>query len=238
VLALFTTGPVGVSDALGFANATLLNRTVAQSGLLLQPSKPATSTDSTIALSADDYDAKGYVFASFSGPPSSAAAEIQSTATTSGKKDTSVTLKNSNSSSSTNLLLSTPSVVWAYYVISFKLPQPVPVPASDLWPPIPVGTSALLHRAFSTSHAALAAACVNGTSAVASGCVQQSAVSSSSSSSSASSTLAAAAAAASAAVFTAPASDHSNVTGGTDYAPNVETLWPVSVSACRKDGGE
>ena len=37
------TGPVGISDALGQTNATLLRRTLAQDGTLLKPSKAATN---------------------------------------------------------------------------------------------------------------------------------------------------------------------------------------------------
>ncbi|KAL3917479.1 MAG: hypothetical protein SGILL_004695 [Bacillariaceae sp.] len=47
VLALMTTGPFGLSDGIGMSNATLLKRTIAQDGTLLQPSKPITAIDST-----------------------------------------------------------------------------------------------------------------------------------------------------------------------------------------------
>jgi len=47
VLALMSTGPVGISDAIGMTNATLLRRTISADGSLLQPSKPITAVDST-----------------------------------------------------------------------------------------------------------------------------------------------------------------------------------------------
>lgn len=47
MLALFSTGPIGFSDAPGWTNATLLARTCNANGTLLQPSRPVTSVDST-----------------------------------------------------------------------------------------------------------------------------------------------------------------------------------------------
>jgi hypothetical protein len=48
VVALMTTGPVGISDGFNMTNATLISRTIAQNGLLLKPSKPLTSVDSML----------------------------------------------------------------------------------------------------------------------------------------------------------------------------------------------
>ena len=47
MLALFSTGPIGFSDAPGWTNASLLARTCDAHGALLQPSRPITSVDST-----------------------------------------------------------------------------------------------------------------------------------------------------------------------------------------------
>jgi hypothetical protein len=47
VLALMSNGPVGISDAIGKTNATLLKRIITMDGTLLKPSKPLTSIDST-----------------------------------------------------------------------------------------------------------------------------------------------------------------------------------------------
>jgi hypothetical protein len=63
-LALFSTGPVGFSDLVNHTNASLLNRTIAASGLLLQPSKAITDVDSALANGpANEYGHKGYVYA-------------------------------------------------------------------------------------------------------------------------------------------------------------------------------
>ena len=45
LLALFTTGPVGFSDAAGRTNATLLQRIAVADGTLISPSRPLTSSD-------------------------------------------------------------------------------------------------------------------------------------------------------------------------------------------------
>lgn len=45
MLALFTTGPVGFSDAAGRSNATLLWRIAVADGTLVQPSRPLISSD-------------------------------------------------------------------------------------------------------------------------------------------------------------------------------------------------
>ena len=47
-LALFSTGPVGISDGPGFTDGELIRRTISADGNLLQPSRPATLVDSLI----------------------------------------------------------------------------------------------------------------------------------------------------------------------------------------------
>ncbi|PIK42555.1 hypothetical protein BSL78_20580 [Apostichopus japonicus] len=47
VIAIYSTGPVGPSDRIGFENVTRINRTINSDGLLLQPSRPM--------MAADDY---------------------------------------------------------------------------------------------------------------------------------------------------------------------------------------
>eukprot|EP00929_Paragymnodinium_shiwhaense_P062134 TRINITY_DN31017_c0_g1_i1.p1 TRINITY_DN31017_c0_g1~~TRINITY_DN31017_c0_g1_i1.p1 ORF type:complete len:815 (-),score=114.77 TRINITY_DN31017_c0_g1_i1:44-2446(-) len=66
VVALMTTGPVGISDGLGFTNATLVRRIVRHDGTLLKPSKPLTSVDSLLVLDAK-VSPPGFVFATYSG---------------------------------------------------------------------------------------------------------------------------------------------------------------------------
>ena len=64
VLALMSTGPVGISDALGFTNAPLIKRTITADGTLLKPSKAVTSVDSTLV--GGDAAPKGNVYATYS----------------------------------------------------------------------------------------------------------------------------------------------------------------------------
>ena len=47
VLGLMSTGPVGISDAIGMTNATLLKRAIASDGTLLKPAKAITAVDSS-----------------------------------------------------------------------------------------------------------------------------------------------------------------------------------------------
>jgi hypothetical protein len=47
VLALMSTGPVGISDAIGYTNTALLKRTITKDGTLLKPTKPITAVDSS-----------------------------------------------------------------------------------------------------------------------------------------------------------------------------------------------
>jgi hypothetical protein len=63
VLAVMSTGPVGISDAIGLSNATLLQRTIAKDGTLLQPSKPITAIDSTFRATGAP---RGEVYSTFS----------------------------------------------------------------------------------------------------------------------------------------------------------------------------
>jgi hypothetical protein len=50
VLSLMSTGPMGISDAIGMTNATLLKRAIANDGTLLQPTKAVTAVDSSFVL--------------------------------------------------------------------------------------------------------------------------------------------------------------------------------------------
>lgn len=62
VLALMSTGPVGISDAIGMTNSTLLSRAITTDGTLLQPMKPVTAVDSTFLL---DSKLKGYLYGTY-----------------------------------------------------------------------------------------------------------------------------------------------------------------------------
>ena len=156
VLALMSTGPVGISDAIGYTNFTLLKRVMNAGGVLLKPSKPVTSVDSTFYGRAPP----GYVYSTFS---------------MGGK---------------------------AYYFVSFKLTSVWQLPRSDFFPLISSASAKLVYRNFGDGDG-----CVNGST---SGCIDV--------------------AGNGAHVATLPASDTSNVTGGTDFAPTVTTFWTVDDS--------
>ena len=167
VLALLTTGPVGISDGLGFTDAPLVRRAVSADGTLLQPCRAATLVDSLfVARAAGD----------------ATSAEIYGTY--SAGDDAS-------------------SAVRAWYAVSFRMDRDAAVPRSDLYPSAPDAATPLASRAFDGG-----AACANGTDALAAGgCLR-------------------ARASLDAVAFVAPASDATNTTGGTDFAPVVTTVWP------------
>lgn len=68
VLALMSNGPVGLSDAIGYTNATLLKRIIMKDGSLLKPAKPLTAVDSTFLdttqpiLASNSVEKGGYVY--------------------------------------------------------------------------------------------------------------------------------------------------------------------------------
>ena len=60
LLALFTTGPVGFSDAAGRTNATLLRRIAVTDGTLISPSRPMTSADRVYSAAWNKGHTTGY----------------------------------------------------------------------------------------------------------------------------------------------------------------------------------
>lgn len=70
VLALMTTGPVGISDAIGETDKNLLRRMVAKNGDLLQPSRAIVVTDSTFTNSGLRSEEAGYVYGTSAVGPS------------------------------------------------------------------------------------------------------------------------------------------------------------------------
>eukprot|EP00966_Prymnesium_polylepis_P080391 1862287-Prymnesium_polylepis.1 len=168
LLALLSTGPVGISDAIGATNATLVRRMIRSDGTLLKPARPVVAVDSTLAANASP---PGQVMATHA--PSDGDARV-------------------------------------HLFLSFMLEAPWPVPASQLYPPIPDSqlprTFAI--RSFDDSGAV---SCEHGADAIAGGCVDA-LVSVHSPHDH---------------LFVAPRSDHSNVTGGTNYRPSLTAAWPV-----------
>jgi hypothetical protein len=102
----------------------------------------------------------------------------------------------------------------SWFFVSFKMKEKYPVRLLDFWPHIKSSdTSALLaYRLFDEG-----AGCLNGTDAVQSGCVQLVTLDTLDPSRE---------------IFIAPMSSFANVTGGTDFAPQVTTVW----QACPQSG--
>ena len=66
VLALLTTGPVGISDGLGFTDAPLIQRTISADGTLLQPCRAATLVDSLFVARAAGDAASAEIYGTYS----------------------------------------------------------------------------------------------------------------------------------------------------------------------------
>jgi hypothetical protein len=172
VLALMSTGPVGISDAIGMTNGTLLKRAIRSDGTLLKPSKAITAIDSLLVASANYRgEQERFVYGTAALGPS-----------------------------------------WCF--VSFKMKESYPVRLLDFWPHIKFSdTSALMaYRRFDEG-----AGCLNGADAVQSGCIQLVTLD----------TLDPFRE-----VFTTPKSSFANATGGTDFAPQVTTVW----QACPQSG--
>jgi hypothetical protein len=162
VIALMTTGPVGISDGINFTNVPLILRTIAEDGTLLKPSKPITSVDSALSSKAPP----GYVYTTYSGIPMAPAK--------------------------------------AHYFVSFKMTDVWTLTARDFYPALPLDAS-VATRVWSTEQ------CVDGSKA--SDCVDMKSVATRDSP-----------------VAVVPKSDARNVTGGTDFAPAVTTVWTLCKS--------
>ena len=191
VIALMTTGPVGISDMIGGTNVSLIKRTITEDGTLLKPAKPLSSVDAALAAgrgtSADlalpestaTAAPNGQVYSTFT------AAEGEPSAPVPGKPGTKAY---------------TYPAVSSWIFVSFLMKAKYDIPASDFYPAIEKGAK-LVHRTFGTGEV-----CANGTAA--SACVSTAAT-----------------------TIVAPMSDMTNVTGGTDFAPAVITVWPDSCAS-------
>lgn len=187
VIALMTTGPVGISDMISGTNVSLIKRTITEDGTLLKPAKPLSSVDAALAAG------RG-TSADLALPESTATAapngQVYSTYTASQGEPSAVVPGKPGTEANTYPAVSS----WIF--VSFLMKAKYDIPATDFYPAIEKGAK-LVHRTFGTGEV-----CANGTAA--SACV---------------STVA---------PIVAPMSDMTNVTGGTDYAPTVITVWPDS----------
>ena len=107
-LALFSSGPVGISDGPGFTDGELIRRIISADGTLLQPSRPATLIDSLIraGCSSDKHYYEALL-------------------------DSEILVSHSSSNDDLGLLNR------AWYVISFRVHNDVTLNRSDLYPSAP-----------------------------------------------------------------------------------------------------
>eukprot|EP00937_MAST-01D_sp_MAST-1D-sp2_P001458 g1458.t1 len=156
LVATLSTGPVSLADKPGATNATIVRRCVRQDGRILQPDKPATTVDSLLALEQAPVpatpamiSAASTVLAPGAPAPALAAAAAGSSSTGGGARP----------------------FTW-HYVLSVDAVAPggYALSANDLFPRPAAGDTFVAHQWFARSgHAATA--CVNGTRALASGCI-------------------------------------------------------------------
>lgn len=175
ILALFSTGPVGISDALGMTNDTLVRGAISQEGKLLKPSKAASAIDSSFMLPSAGglHPEEGYVYATYGSGQS-------------------------------------------WYFVSFKITKPYPVKVMDFWPPIRSSFDHGQHQkslVLAYRHFRQNEECYAGADAVQSGCVQLVLLDSTALKNPLHE------------VFSAPISSWENVTGGSDFAPTLISVW-------------
>ena len=204
-----TTGPVGISDGFNMTNVTLITRAIAQNGLLLKPSKPLTSVDSML----DGYTnaPKGHVCVCIYRCSAPALAPASSAAPPSPPPPHPHPLTDPPPCRYTTYTLGvhptdTRGGATTHYFVSFKMTEAWELTAKDFYPSLaPMLSVTLAVRRFNGP------ACVNGSDA--SACL---AVTSAPTLDSV--------------VAILPQSDLTNVTGGTDYSPEVTTVWTLCAS--------
>jgi hypothetical protein len=150
LLALMSTGPVGLSDGIHMSNGALLRKTIRSDGTLLKPSKPITAIDSEIAIlaSADQADQDpGHVYTTFSGQLTPALPVVPTGVV--GAPSTSFEFKQWK--------------VLAYYFVSFMLPKQAAIAPLDFYPSI-TATNKLAVRVTGTGGSAQGL-CANGSDA-------------------------------------------------------------------------
>jgi hypothetical protein len=198
-----TTGPVGLSDGIHMSNGPLLQRTIDANGLLLKPSKPITAIDSEIASLAkgETNDDPGHVYTTFSGQLSPAPPP----APANGVNDNKATASSSFGFKQWEVL--------AYYFVSFMLPKQMSVSSADFYPTLraPANGAAAGKLAVRVTGSGYERPCKDG--APANSCVGFIGAPTDPRST--------------AMLIEAPASNFTNVTGGTHYSPVLTTVWPA-----------
>ena len=146
IAAILSTGPVGISDKVGYTNSTLIMRTCDANGTLLQPSKPLTPSDRMFTEIGDAGDCPGCRGGL---PQDGSSAQLWSTYSEVGE-----------------------TTVWFTVGVGIGADCtscadiPLPLSTVDLYPPPAEGWSGLtlIHRHWHS-------ACKDGADAVASGCI-------------------------------------------------------------------
>ena len=200
VIALMSTGPVGISDMIGGTNVSLIKRTITGDGTLLKPAKPLSSIDSALAAgkgtSADLAQSRtpdGHRDSLFSAAAAAApSGQVYSTYTAAAGTPASPVPGSPGAPGWTSPTVSS----WIF--VSFLMKAEFSLGVGDFFP-APKSGPKLVHREFGTG-----TVCANGTAA--STCVSSKPI-------------------------VLPKSDASNVTGGTDFAPAVTTVWPADTCA-------
>ena len=148
VVALMSTGPVGISDGYGMTNVELAKRMISKDGTILKPSKPLTTVDSSIAKQ------------SSSGGGGSTSSSSSSSATTNFAQAPQGEAQVYSTYSGASL-----DEVSAHYFVSFKMKTAWGLRSGDFYPPVPAGAAGV-HRRFDAG-----AGCADGALAAGSGCV-------------------------------------------------------------------
>ena len=148
VLALMSTGPVGISDAIGFTNTTLLKRIISKDGTLLKPTKPITAVDSTFLDVQEDKNSQNSCILASPMEPGS------------------------DERGMGGYVYGTAGMGPSWIFVSFLLPFPYQARVRDFWPSLPrngsISPIIIAYRHFNSG----GASCQNGTHAVSSGCVK------------------------------------------------------------------
>jgi hypothetical protein len=150
IIAVFSTGPVGIADGVNATNATLVMSTCDSAGRLLQPDKPFTPIDATFARAGQDSR----------GAPNGRCKSAWMSKADNGAIWSSFTQLGGDDPATT------PAVT--HYILAINVSRPWVLRRADLWPPARA-SSVIVTRRWNDL------GCSNGSLAVASGCVEASA---------------------------------------------------------------
>ena len=148
IIAVFSTGPVGVGDALGATNASVVLPACDAAGRLLQPDKPFTAIDATFARAGQDPRGP---------PPNGTCKSAWMSKADGGAVWSSFTQLNAGGAA--------PPAAITHHVLAINVSRPWVLQRNDLWPRA-TASAVYVSRRWDSSRP-----CQNGSAAVASGCV-------------------------------------------------------------------